>query len=63
MSTEKGNTVIATIDGKEKTYVVTPDAEGDNEKLIFDNLAEGTHKIEIEYKGTKRFYIYAMFVG
>ncbi|MBE6798137.1 MAG: hypothetical protein E7531_07405 [Ruminococcaceae bacterium] len=63
MTTEKGNTVIATIDGKEKTYVVTPDAEGDNEKLIFDNLAEGTHKIEIEYKGTKRFYIYAMFVG
>ena len=63
LETEKGNTVIATIDGKEKKFVVSPDEEGENEKLLFDNLAPGKHKVEIQYKGTKRFYIYGIFIG
>lgn len=63
MNTEKGNTVTATIDGKEKKIFVKADEEGANEKLIFDNLAAGKHKIELEYTGKARFYVYAVFIG
>ncbi|MBO5726500.1 MAG: hypothetical protein J6S00_05520 [Clostridia bacterium] len=60
---EKGNTVVATIDGKEKKTFVNPDDEGGNEKLIFDNLAPGKHQVEIKYNGTSKFYIYGIFIG
>lgn len=63
LTTAKGNTVVATIDGKERDYIVMPDTEGEHEKLVFDNLTKGKHTVEIEYVSSNEFKIFAFFIG
>ncbi len=60
---ERVSNVKVTIDGEEIKYVTNPDTEGTVEKLIYDNLAEGVHKVTLEYHGTGRFYLCAIFIG
>lgn len=64
LTTPTGNTVVATIDGSEKAYVVKPDTlDGEHEKLVFDNLISGKHTVEIEYVSYNEFKIFAFFIG
>ena len=64
ITTPTGNTVVATIDGVKRVYVVKPDTlDGEHERLLFDNLKSGKHTVEIEYASYKEFKIFAFFIG
>lgn len=63
LTTAKGNTVVATVDGKERKIFIKPDDEGEHERLVFDNLIKGKHKVEIESVSSGDVNIYAFFIG